>query len=294
VITTPGTPSSGSAKAVNSPAPEAPSTHATRTAYTGWRSAIPHTEQPEAHKATPVSTVPQTHKSKPTPSPKNVGQDAGGIAYHKVFRQTQLAFSETADQTEYGFWYYLAENTASMTYQSGIDVDVRSAFVTNGSLPNTQDSNFRAINDQYPVFGFAYDLGTVGADSQTALFGISLNQQDAVQFEGADGVQPQPSLWTSYFDTDQDAISWFYNDYSNVSQTCTDFDNQVTSDSSAAAGDNYALITTLAARQAFGALQLTGTPDSMYMFLKEISSDGNVNTVRLSTPASNILLTCLA
>ena len=36
----------------------------------------------------------------PSPSPDT----SGGIAYHKVYRQTQLLFSETGDQTDYGYW----------------------------------------------------------------------------------------------------------------------------------------------------------------------------------------------
>jgi hypothetical protein len=41
-----------------------------------------------------------------------------------------------------------------MTYQSGADVTVRGNFLNMGDLPNTQDTNYRAINDNWPVFGF--------------------------------------------------------------------------------------------------------------------------------------------
>jgi hypothetical protein len=41
----------------------------------------------------------------------------------------------------------------------------------------------------------------------------------------------------------------------------TSFDSQVESDSSAAGGDDYAALTSLAARQAFGALEFTNTPE---------------------------------
>jgi hypothetical protein len=41
-----------------------------------------------------------------------------------------------------------------MTYQSGADVTVRGNFLNKGDLPNTQDTNYRAINDNWPVFGF--------------------------------------------------------------------------------------------------------------------------------------------
>jgi hypothetical protein len=62
-------------------------------------------------------------------------------------------------------------------------------------------------------------------------------------------------------------------------------DDKVNSDSVAAAGQDYATLTTLSVRQAFGAIQLVGTKDDEYAFMKEISSDGNVNTVDVVFPA---------
>lgn len=41
-----------------------------------------------------------------------------------------------------------------MTYQSGADSNVRGNFLNNGALPNTQDTNYRAINNNWPVFAF--------------------------------------------------------------------------------------------------------------------------------------------
>jgi len=41
-----------------------------------------------------------------------------------------------------------------MTYQSGQDVTVRGNFLDNGTLPDTQDTDYRAISDDWPVFGF--------------------------------------------------------------------------------------------------------------------------------------------
>jgi len=46
-----------------------------------------------------------------------------------------------------------------------------------------------------------------------------------------------------------------------------------------AGGQDYLSLTSLAARQAFGAIEYTNTPTEPLLFMKEISSDGNVNTV---------------
>jgi len=222
--------------------------------------------------------------SSKTPTPTSV---TGGIAYHRVYRQTQLAFSETSDQTDYGYWYWATKNTANLTYQSGQDTSVRTNFATNGKLPNTQDANYRAIQNAYPVFGFAVDLGVVGTTPVDTLFTMGLAQQQAIQFDGANGIVALPSLWTSYYPTDLAALSFFYNDYATSE---SNFDTQLRADAVAAGGQDYLTITSLAARQAFGTTQLVGTPSKTYLFLKEISSDGNVQTVDVIFPYHPVLL----
>lgn len=151
------------------------------------------------------SAYPTAHPtSYPRPSPKSASD---GIAYHEVWRQTQLAFSETDDQADFGYWYYATENSDALTYQSGTDATVRGQFADAGYLMNTNDTNYRAINDSSPVFGFAVDLGPVGSSSKSSLFQLSLHQTDAVQFLATNGNQSVASLWTSYFSDDLDAVS---------------------------------------------------------------------------------------
>lgn len=134
------------------------------------------------------------------------GSTSDGIAYHKVYRQTQLEFSETSDQADWGYWYWATERTESLTFQSGEDVVVRGAFVANGTLGNTNDTNYRAIDDDYPVFGFSVALGSV-TGSVSTLYTLGLTQEQAIQFDGATGIIPLTSLWTSYFSSETDAVS---------------------------------------------------------------------------------------
>lgn len=84
-------------------------------------------------------------------------------------------------------------------------------------------------------------------------------------------------------------LAFGYNDYSTVSGLATDLDNQVATDSVAKGGDNYLTITSLAVRQAWGALEMTGNATTQYLFLKEISSDGNIQTVDVLFPFWPIL-----
>jgi hypothetical protein len=73
-------------------------------------------------------------------------------------------------------------------------------------------------------------------------------------------------------------LSFFYNDYATARSEASVFDERVKTDSIAAGGQDYLSLTSLAARQAFAAIEYTNIPTEPWLFMKEISSDGNVNT----------------
>lgn len=77
----------------------------------------------------------------------------------------------------------------------------------------------------------------------------------------------------------QSQLSYFFTHYDDACTIASAFDNKVSTDSMAAGGQDYLSLTSLAARQAFGAIEYTNTPTEPWLFMKEISSDGNVNTV---------------
>lgn len=77
---------------------------------------------------------------------------------------------------------------------------MRGQFIANGSLSNTQDTNFRAIDDNYPVFGFAKDLGTVTSATDPVIFSIGLVRDPAIEYIVANGAFQDRSLyfWSQY------------------------------------------------------------------------------------------------
>ncbi|KAI0881842.1 glutaminase A [Annulohypoxylon maeteangense] len=216
---------------------------------------------------------------------------ADGVAYHQFARQNQQAISETNQQANWGTWFWSTKDVEGLTWQSAADTVVRNAFINNGVLPNTKDSNYRAVTDNWPVFGFANDLGSVGTDAVSTLYSIGMTQDGAINLlgEGSD-LTTYPALWNSYFGSDIDAMTFFYNDYEESASIATDLDNQVASDSIAAAGQNYLTLTSLSVRQTFGALQFTGTDSDPLVFLKEISSNSDIQTVDVIFPAMPLIL----
>lgn len=102
--------------------------------------------------------------------------------------------------------YYATNAANGLTHQSGADTDVRGAFISNGKLANSNDTDYRAISTDWPVFGFSVDLGSVGSSATNTLFSLGLAQTQAVQFDGKNGIVPLDSLWTSYFSDDLAAV----------------------------------------------------------------------------------------
>ena len=135
------------------------------------------------------------------------GQTPNDTAYPKIFRTTQLLSSETNDQAEWGFWYWTTKEDDKLTFQSGSNSTRRPEFAANGTLANVNDTNYPAINDSFPTFAFAKDLGKVCATPMSTLFTVGLAQQEAIMFDGAQGNVSLPSLWTDYFSDDLAYVS---------------------------------------------------------------------------------------
>jgi hypothetical protein len=103
--------------------------------------------------------------------------------------------------------YYATDTKDGLTYQTAFADDARLQFKNNGKLTNSKDTNFRAIQDKWPVFSYAVELGKVGSEATSTLFSIGLCQVDAVQFLGANGLVKLPSLWRSHWAEDVAAVS---------------------------------------------------------------------------------------
>lgn len=86
------------------------------------------------------------------------------------------------------------------TYQTGADVVLRAQFINNGKLSNTFDTNFRAISNNWPVFGLVHDLGTITASKAPAVFSIGHVRDPAIRYIVANNNLQNRSLhfWSDF------------------------------------------------------------------------------------------------
>lgn len=209
-----------------------------------------------------------------------------------IQRQTEQLFTETNDRAEWGTLWFTGPGTAH--HQAGSSAGLRRQFAEHGHLSGNIDQDFRAVMDDEPVFAFSKTFSwptdtDPGPKDQTpercAIFTLALAQNPVVQFASARGLTYMRPLWASYIPRTQDMIGYHYHDFQTASILAHDYSEQLKSDARTSGSENYEDIVALSARQVLGATQFSGTPDNPILFLKEISSNGNFQTVDVIFPA---------
>ncbi len=195
---------------------------------------------------------------------------------------------ETNDYPMWGTAVFAAENRPGLTTRIGEDTSVRLAAAVNGTLDNSVDTDQpRAINNRWPVFAFNFALGQVGsAETKPLVLAIGDVRDPAVSYQKA----PVPPLWRAYWADWPPMLAAFDQDAGAARARADKMDAKVTADATKAGGAKYAALCTLALRQAFGATEMVGTTAKPWMFMKEISSDGNISTVDIMYPAFPVFL----
>ncbi|HSZ43340.1 MAG TPA: DUF5127 domain-containing protein [Trebonia sp.] len=209
----------------------------------------------------------------------------GSNRYWSVQLQDPQPLTENAQMAQWGTAIWGSPRAGNLTYQSGYADDVRNQFATAGSLANTNDTDFRAIDDNQPVFAFASDIGTLagtgtdGADGERSVsFTVGHVRTPLISY-GPDGTPILP-WWTTYWASWQDMADFFLADAAAARTRAAALDAKIESASTYAAGPGYSAITALAARQCYGGMEVAIGPDGRPWVLgKEISSDGDVNSV---------------
>ena len=168
---------------------------------------------------------------------------------------------------------------------------MRQMFAKDGTLTGDIDVDFRSIMDREPVFAFshAFDLGRNAnagpVNEGQALFTFAHTQDPVVQYASARGLTLMKPLWKSYFPYDYELLNYHYLDFANARNLAANYSDQLAADAYRSGSDSYVDIVALSARQVMGATSFSGTPKNPVLFLKEISSNGNCQTVDVIFPA---------
>ncbi|KAI9838479.1 MAG: hypothetical protein M1837_002471 [Sclerophora amabilis] len=208
---------------------------------------------------------------------------SGGTSVYRLAATDGPLYTESSEMMAlWGEAIYATRPSRGSTVSaaSGFVDSVRGQFAMNGSL----DGSHRSWEGGH-VTAFAHDLG-VGWRDVSVTFAIGYVREAAINYLGA----PQTEYWRSSYPDSVSAVSAFLDDYGHAQTNSQTLDSDIENKSEAVGGSNYSDITTISLRQAFGSIDITIPQDTKNtndakIFMKEISSDGNVNTMDVIFPA---------
>lgn len=208
----------------------------------------------------------------------------------KMGSQAQQVLGSKGDRVniDWGFLHLAASDSASALY-AGSAAESRKAFVKSGALPAAADTRQpRKCADDLPALATALDMsvGAGGSASHTVLLAYddvrSVYYFDA-EFKG---------LWTQTYANIEAALAAASADFDAVLAKSVAHDEALLADLQAVGGTEYAQLCALAYRQTLAAIKPVWMDDRKlgWTFLKEISTNGDMNTMDVIYPASPMLL----
>jgi hypothetical protein len=234
--------------------------------------------------------------------------NANGSSIYFVQRGNPQTYTEFRQRAEWGSATYAMRRRKGMSSRNNNNVVAQLEFINTGNL--TYDHN--------PVGGpdnsFGYSVNFDGKGGNDALFAVGFVRTPYVNYvkaqEQRNGssvptsyLQDRYGYWMSKYPNFSDLVAFFLDDYENAVSHCTRLDQQIDQDSRNAVGGGdvgakYSAITQLSVRQSFATLEITvpyisnkrgyNTSDTI-IFLKEISSNGDMQTVDVFAPQFPLL-----
>ena len=171
-------------------------------------------------------------------------------------------------------------SSSTLSSAAGKQGDLHSQFVQSGKLAGNDAPWF-----QGGIVALAHDLGKL-TGHQSVNFAVGYEREEAINYLG----KAYTGYYRATYPQTSEAVSHFLDDYQDALAESRQLDRSMATEATSVAGQKYADIVTLSARQAYGAIDVTIPNDTrdtndVLAFIKELSSNGNLNTVDVIMPA---------
>ncbi|RDW74656.1 putative glutaminase [Aspergillus mulundensis] len=193
-----------------------------------------------------------------------------------------IRYAENSDMATWGEAVLSSVQTpkSKLSFSSARRGDVHSQFVNNGKLATSDEPWVPG-----GVVALSHDLGIVSSEESVS-FAVGYVRKEAINYLG----KPYTGYYRARYPDTYKALSHFFEDYPAAVVESKVVDVEMAAQATLAGGSKYADIVTLSARQAWGGIDLTIADDSLdtndvLAFVKELSSNGNINTVDVIMPA---------
>lgn len=215
-----------------------------------------------------------------------VGSSEQRICWDGKFRirssQPRL-FKETREYADWGEVHWTAIDSPTAAH-NGIDKAVRQAFV-DGAAPEPDTRYPRAAKDDWPVFAYVWDLGTVEKPVCRRAI-LAHVRREAINFFGS----PCLSYWTKLYPDAAAMIADAAASCDVIRMRMATLDEEVLSRARAAGGNGLAALAALTFRQSLASSEPALYGNDLFFFQKEISSGSFIQTVDVLYPSAPLFL----
>jgi hypothetical protein len=208
---------------------------------------------------------------------------AGILTALRVGTHAQPLLGSSGDDHRIDWGYaYIAAPSAQAESSIGANQTVLAAFVKDGRLPATDDSQMpRAVSGNTPVLAFVFDLGRVGARPVERPVIVAYDEVYAIKYFGKN-LHP---YWRRNGMEPAELLQIAARDYPSLRMRCEKFDRDLMADMTKVGGARYAQICGLAYRECVAACGLAADANKQpLLFTKENTSNGDMATVDVFFP----------
>ncbi|KAL9083935.1 MAG: hypothetical protein Q9159_005490 [Coniocarpon cinnabarinum] len=236
-----------------------------------------------------MSSIDHTWTAQGTKITANLNTN-GPTTYFTLGKPDAITFQEHFERAAWGTTVFASQSNQSSALSAGCDTPrkMQSSFMQGHAFSKPQGQT-TCKGDA--VFALAHQLRDV-QKAKSVTFAVGLYRENAINYLG----KPQTPYFRSKYRDIPSSLNAFFADYNSAWKESQSLDNLVRSHANKIGGSNYADILEASVRQTFGALEvvipadtLSTAPQDVNGFLKEISSDGNVNSIDVIYPTFPIL-----
>lgn len=209
-------------------------------------------------------------------------EECDGLVVHSLSVADAKKYAEANEMALWGDVILASRqsNSSTLSALAGDPKTVRDQFAQDGDL-----SGHESTWSHQNIVAIAHDLGSVTGGASVN-FAVGYERKEAINYLG----EAYTGYYRAYYPTTHEALRYFLDDYEDAWLESLTLDHEMVTFATAAAGPKYADIVALSTRQAYGGMDLTISNESLdtddvLAFIKELSSDGNVNTIDVIMPA---------
>ncbi|CAF1378359.1 unnamed protein product [Rotaria magnacalcarata] len=191
-------------------------------------------------------------------------------------------------------YFYVASRSRFLRDSTQVNASLsRQAFIQGTfNLPQRDDSQGpRSVQNGYPASSFQFDYGQMNqnSNSYSSFLVLFHDEQLSINFFS----NYQRPYWTKIYTNAQKLLDAAFQRFSDIQDEANQYDKMLIDRYTNVAGDEYATLLSLVHRQVTGACVTVWNDERQeaWSYMKEQSSDGDVSTVDVISPAAPFFLT---